>query len=248
MKSYKYSTKERAERVSKTLGCTGYHYHNENGERKYMPCKDMKTFKEKTQKKSKAKEEEVTELVSDDGTWLTSDIRIMDPASTGIGTKTTDQIVAQTKTPRDVFMRGGVSFRGESVMAEEDMEHAFGFEDTMFMDYEDTVKHYQKKLKLDKDDAIGRAIQQGKKPNLQKRTPKKIKKKKNFIDRLILKEKDIDENEDLIEDIILNKVNSNKEINGKPNKVLLNNILSLKRMAKRQGLNLDKLIELIKNE
>lgn len=109
MKSYKYSTKERAERVSKTLGCTGYHYHNENGERKYMPCKDMKTFKEKTQKKSKGKEEEVTELVSDDGTWLTSDIRIMDPASTGIGTKTTDQIVAQTKTPRDVFMRGGVS-------------------------------------------------------------------------------------------------------------------------------------------
>lgn len=248
MKSYKYSTKERAERVSKTLGCTGYHYHNDNGDRKYMPCKDMKTFKQKTEKKSKPEEKEVTELISDDGTWLTSDIKIMDPASTGIGTKTTDQIAAQTKTPRDVFMRGGVSLRGESVMAEEDMEHAFGFEDTKFMDYEDTVKHYQKKLKLDKDAAIDRAIQQGKKPNLQKRTPKKIKKKKNFIDRLILKEKGIDENEDLIEDIILNKSNSNKDLNGKPNKVLLNNISSLKRMAKKQGLNLEKLIELIKNE
>ena len=87
-----------------------------------------------------------------------------------------------------------------------------------------------------------------KKPNLNKRTHKKIKKKKNFIDRLILKEKGIDENEDLIEDIILNKSNSDKDINGKPNKVLLNNISSLKRMAKKQGLNLDKLIELIKNE
>ena len=118
----------------------------------------------------------------------------------------------------------------------------------MFMDYEDTVKHYQKKLKLDKDDAIGRAIQQGKKPNLQKRTPKKIKKKKNFIDRLILKEKGIDENEDLIEDILIKKSNSDKEMGGKPNKVLLNNISSLKRMAKKQGLNLDRLIELIKNE
>jgi hypothetical protein len=248
MKSYKYSTKERAERVSKTLGCTGYHYHNENGERKYMPCKDMKTFKEKTQKKSKAKEEEVTELVSDDGTWLTSDVRILDPASTGIGRKTTDQIVAQTKTPRDVFMRGGVSFRGESVVAEEDMEHAFGFEDTMFMDYKDTVKYYKEKLGLDKDSAEDRTIKQGKKPNLQKRTPKKIKNKKNFIDRLILKEKGIDENEDLIEDILINKSNSDKDMGGKPNKVLLNNISSLKRMAKKQGLNLDRLIELIKNE
>jgi hypothetical protein len=249
MKSYKYSTKERAERVSKTLGCTGYHYHNENGERKYMPCKDMKTFKEKTQKKSNSKEEEVTELVNDDGTWLTSDIRIMDPASTGVGTKTTDQIVAQTKTPRDVFMRGGVTMmRSESVMAEEDMEHAFGFDDTRFMDYKKTVKYYQKELGLDKDSAEERTIKQGKKPNLQKRTPKKIKQKKNFIDRLILKEKGLDENDDLIEDILINKSNYDKDINVKPNKVLLNNISSLKRMAKKQGLNLDKLIELIKNE
>ena len=50
MKTYKYSTKERAERVSKTLGCSGSHYHNEDGDRKYMPCKDMKTFNQKTKK------------------------------------------------------------------------------------------------------------------------------------------------------------------------------------------------------
>ena len=37
MKTFKYSTKERAERVAKSLGCVGSHYHNENGERKYMP-------------------------------------------------------------------------------------------------------------------------------------------------------------------------------------------------------------------
>jgi len=252
MKTYKYSTKERAKRVSKSLGCSGSHYHNENGKRKYMPCKDMKTFEEKTKKETKGKESEVTELVDFDGTWSMSNIPITDPQSSIRGGITTDKIVAQTKSPRDVFMRGGVSFRGESVMSEEDMEKAFGFQDTMFMDYDDTVKHYQKKLKLDKDSAEDRAIQQGKKPNLHKRTPKKIKKKKNFIDRLILKEKDIDENENLGEDIILDKertpkgelTNNLKNINP----LLVRNIKSLKKMAKENGITIQELIKLLKNE
>jgi hypothetical protein len=244
MKSYKYSTKERAERVAKTLGCSGSHYHNEDGERKYMPCKSHEIFKSKTKKDNKSKEEEVTELIDFDGTWKTSNVPILDPASTGVGTKTTDQIAAATKTPRDVFMRGGVSFRGESVMSEEDMEKSFGFDGTKFMDYKETVNYYQDELGLDKEAAEERAIQQGKKPNLQKRTPKKIKKKKNFIDRLILKEKGIDENEDIIEDVLLDKEKNNDNINP----ILLKNVNSIKRMAKKQGISIQKLITLIKNE
>ena len=144
MKTYKYSTKERAERVAKTLGCSGSHYHNENGNRKYMPCKDMKTFKEKTKKETKGKETEVTELIDDDGTWLTSAIPILDPASAGIGTKTTDQIVPSARMPRDPLLRGWYGYYGEGKLAEEDMADAFGFEDTMFMDYDETVKYFQK--------------------------------------------------------------------------------------------------------
>jgi hypothetical protein len=141
-------------------------------------------------------------------------------------------------------MRGGVSLRGESVMAEEDMEKSFGFDGTKFMDYKNTVKYYQKELKLDKDSAEERAVQQGKKPNLQKRAPKKIKSKKNFIDRLILKEKGIDENEDIIEDVLLDKEKNNDNINP----ILLKNVNSIKRMAKKQGISIQKLITLIKNE
>jgi hypothetical protein len=252
MKTYKYSTKERAERVAKSLGCTGYHYHNEDGERKYMPCKTMKIFKEKTKKQEKGKEEEVTELIDFDGTWLTSDVAIQDPATTIQGDVTTDLIVARTKSPRDVFMRGGVSFRGESIVGEEDMERAFGFDDTRFMDYKKTVKHYQKELGLDKDSAEERAIQQGKKPNLHKRTPKKIKKKKNYIDRLILKEKDIEESENLGEDIILDKGNDYKgELKDSLNDVnplLIRNIKSLKKMAKDNNITIQELIRLLKNE
>lgn len=250
MKTYKYSTKERAERVAKTLGCSGSHYHNEDGNRKYMPCKDMKTFKEKTKKETKGKEEEVTELIDDDGTWLTSSIPLLDPASTGIGTKTTDQIVPAARMPRDPLLRGWYGYYGEGTIKEEDMEDAFGFGDTMFMDYKDTVKHFQKKLGLDKEDAVDRTIQQGKKPNLHKRTPKKISKLKNFIDRLILKEKEIDESE-IAEDVLVDKTKSNflnKKENEDVNKLILKNINSLKKMARNQGITTQQLVRLISRE
>jgi hypothetical protein len=126
-----------------------------------------------------------------------------------------------------------------------------GFEDTMFMDFKDTVKHYEKELGLDKDAATERAIQQGKKPNLSKKTPEKIKKNKNFIDRLILKEKGIDENENLDEDILVDKNDNDKEIKLKKidiNPLLLRNIRSLKKMAKDNGLTVQELIKILKDE
>jgi hypothetical protein len=240
MKTYKYSTKERAERVAKSLGCSGSHTHNEDENKKYMPCKDMKTFKEKTKK---GKEEEVTELVDDDGTMLTSKIPITNPASTGtVGNPTTtDQKVGMQRVPRDPLLRGVYGYYGESHIREEDMEGAFGFEDTKFMDYKDTVKYYQKELDMDKDSAIERTVQQGKKPNLQKRAPKNIKKKKNFIDRLILKEKEIEE------DKIVNKT-SISDVDSPASKILKKNISALKSMAEKEGLSLNDLIRFLINE
>jgi len=247
MKTYKYSTKERAERVAKSLGCSGSHYHNEDGDRKYMPCKDMKTFKEKTKKEVEGKETEVTELVGDDGTWLSSDIPILDPQSSIDGSVFTDKIVPMSRNPRDPLLRGWYGYYGEGKLAEEDMGDAFGFEDTMFMDFKDTVKHYEKKLGLDKEDAVDRAVQQGKKPNLHKRVPKNIKKKKNFIDRLILKELD----DEITEDALFKKNSSDNEISAKDKKInpiLLRNIKSLKIMADKLGVSKMELIRMLKDE
>lgn len=241
MKTYKYSTKERAERVSKSLGCTGSHSHNEDKKKIYMPCKDMKTFEDKT-KKNKSKEE-VTELVDDDGTMLTSKIPITNPMSTGtVGNPTTtDQKVGMQKTPRDPLLRGVYGYYGESKIKENDMEKAFGFEDTKFMDYKDTVKYYQKELDLDKDSAVERAVQQGKKPNLQKRAPKRIKNKKNFVDRLILKEKEIEE------DMFVDK-KTVSDINKPASGIIKKNLQALKSMAEKEGLSVNDLIRLLKNE
>jgi predicted XRE-type DNA-binding protein len=94
---------------------------------------------------------------------------------------------------------------------------------------------------MDKDSAIERTVQQGKKPNLQKRAPKKIKKKKNFIDRLILKEKEIEE------DVVVNKT-SVSDINKPSSNIIKKNIQALKSMAEKEGLSVNDLIRLLKNE
>lgn len=245
MKTYKYSTKERAERVAKSLGCSGSHYHNEDGDRKYMPCKDMKTFKGKTKKETKGKEEEVTELIDGDGTWLSSSIPILDPASSLQGSTFTDKTVQQARNPRDPLLRGWYGYYGEGKIEEENMKDAFGYHDTLFMDYDETVEYFQKKLDLDKDAAIERTVQQGKKPKLHKRTPKNIKSKKNFIDRLILKEKDVDETDDIIEDILLKKGNGN---NADQVKIIKRNIMSLKKMAGNAGISTKQLINMLQSE
>jgi hypothetical protein len=154
-----------------------------------------------------------------------------------------------SKSPSDPFLRGwyGTAFR-ESKLSEHDMKDAFGYHDTMFMDYDETVKYFQKKLGLDKEAAIERTVQQGKKPNLVKRAPKKIKNKKNFIDRLILKEKGIDENEDIIEDKLLTNKDNEVELNDEVSNILKKNVSSLKSMAKKQGMSINQLIKLIQDE
>jgi len=244
MKSYKYSTKDRAERVAKTLGCAGFHHHNENGEKKFMPCKTHEIFKSKLKKDTKDKQE-VTELVDTDGTWLSSSIGILDPASTGIGTKTTDQIVPGSRNPRYPFLRGW----GEGEVKEEDMSKAFGYKDTKNLDAKDTIKYFKKKIG-DEQSAIERTTAFGKKETLEKNAPKKIKNLKNFIDRLILKEKELDESK-VREDKIVDKDKKDDDLTKRKldvSPLLLRNIRLIKKSAKENGLTFKELIELMRDE
>jgi hypothetical protein len=247
MKTYKYSTEERAERVAETLGCTGSHYHNEDGNRKYMPCKSHEIFLKKIKSSDKKpKEQEVTELVDDDGTWLSSDIPILSPASAGIGTKTTDQIVPAARNPRDPLLRGWYGYYGEGHVKEEDMSKAFGFEKTKDMDAKKTFKYFTDELGMDDEKAEERVDDEfGKNPERDKKS--KYKDQKGFVGRPILKEKEIDE------DVILNKKENehnteNKKLKDLINPLLVRNIRSLKRMAKEHGVSIKELMEMLKNE
>ena len=245
MKTYKYSTKERAERVSKTLGCSGSHYHNEDGDRKYMPCKSHNIFLSKTKKNKKGEEQEVTELVDADGTWLSSNTPILDPASTGIGTKTMDQIIPAARNPRDTFMRRGY---GESRVKEEDMSKAFGYKNTKDMDAKETLDYFKDELEMDDESAEHRVEDEfGKSPERDKKS--KFKNKKGFIGRPILKEK---ESEDIAEDVLVDKETNDQENIKKRvldiNPLLVRNIKSIKKMAKENGITVRELIMMLKDE
>jgi hypothetical protein len=245
MKTYKYSTKERAERVSKTLGCSGSHYHNEDGERKYMPCKSHEIFLSKTKKDKKGEEQEVTELVDADGTWLTSNNPILDPASTGIGTKTTDQIVPAARNPRDPLLRGWYGYYGENHVKEINMKKAFGYEDTMDMDAKETLDYFKDELEMDDDSAEKRVEDEfGKSPERDEKSP--YKNKKGFVGRPILKEKELGE------DVIVDKEKNDEDNVGKKrieiNPLLVRNIRSIKKMAKENGITVKELIMMLKNE
>lgn len=246
MKTYKYSTEERAERVAKTLGCTGSHYHNEDGERKYMPCKSHEIFLKKIKSSEKeSKEQEVTELVDDDGTWLSSDIPILSPANNGLGTKTTDQIVPAARNPRDPLLRGWYGYYGEGHVKEEDMSKAFGYDDTKDMDAKETLKYFKDELEMDDDSAEKRVDDEfGKSPERDKKSP--YKNKKGFVGRPILKELEIDE--DLLISKDTDDQTEKRKIKDLINPLLLRNIKSIKKLAKEHGITVKELIQMLKDE
>ena len=246
MKTYKYSTEERAERVAKTLGCTGSHYHNEDGERKYMPCKSHEIFLKKIKSSEKeSKEQEVTELVDDDGTWLSSDIPILSPANNGLGTKTTDQIVPAARNPRDPLMRGWYGYYGEGHVKEEDMSKAFCYDDTKDMDAKETLKYFKDELEIDDESAQERVDNEfGKSPERDRKSP--FKNKKGFVGRPILKELEIDE--DLLITKDTDDQTEKRKIKDLINPLLLRNIKSIKKLAKEHGITVKELIQMLKDE
>ena len=248
MKTYKYSTKERAERVSKTLGCSGSHYHNEDGDRKYMPCKSHNIFLSKTKKNKKSEEQEVTELVDADVTWLSSNTPILDPASTGIGTKTMDQIIPAARNPRDPLMRGWYGYYGEGRVKENNMIKAYGYKATMNMDAKETLDYFKDELEMDDESAEHRVEDEfGKSPERDNKS--KFKNKKGFAGRTILKEK---ESEDIAEDVLVDKETNDQENIKKRvldiNPLLVRNIKSIKKMAKETGITVRELIMMLKDE
>jgi hypothetical protein len=246
MKTYKYSTEERAERVAKTLGCTGSHYHNENGDRKYMPCKSHEIFLKKiNSSEDEPKEQEVTELVDDDGTWLSSDIPILSPASAGIGTSTTDQIVQAARNPRDPLLRGWYGYYGEGRVKENDMSKAYGYKDTMNMDAEETLEYFKDELEMDDVSAEKRVEDEfGKSPERDEKSP--YKNKKGFVGRPILKEKEV--GEDVLFDKKTGEDIEKRKVKDLINPLLLRNIRSIKRLAKEQGISVKELMQMLRDE
>jgi hypothetical protein len=210
------------------------------------------------------KKDELGELVDYDGSFLSSKIPIYNPYLSPKGTM--DQEIVATRQTNNPITRGYRVYWGEGeeetdeVINETDFSDAFGYEETKDKNGPETFKTFVKELGLGKDEAAERTRQQGKEPDPKihrqklKRVPKKIKKQKGFIDRMTISEKEnLDEEKKemmkkMVEDIVMNKKSSDKDMSKKSNlsKVLIKNLENIKKLADKEGIEINDLVKILK--
>ena len=231
---------------------------------KIFQDKKLKTTKDVKNRLDKVKSE-IDELVDYDGTFLGSKIPILNPKLSPKGT--TDQEVVQNRQTNNPVTRGYRVYWGESedeegnIVAEVNMEDAFGYEETKDLTGPETFDTYMDDFDLSFEEAAERTRMQGKEPDPKihkkklKRVPKKIKGDENYIDTLTLVERRKLEEErkekmrKMVEDIILGKKSKDKEVNKSNNalsKLLMKNLESIKKLADKEGISVSELIKVLK--
>lgn len=209
-----------------------------------------KNVKKITKSDKKLTKKEIDELIDFDGTFLSSKIPFINQYLSP--RKTMDQTVVAARISNDPVTRGYRVYYGESeqekedVIGEEDMSDAFGYEETLNKDFKETVKTFKEMGVKDPQERMNRAKQLGKIPSVKKRKGK-LKQR--------LTEKEIEEEKKnrmvkMVEDIITNKLgNSDGEVIEKVDslsKILIKNLESIKKLAKKEGISLNKLINVLK--
>lgn len=197
-------------------------------------------------------EGEIKELVGPDGTMKDSSVPFLD--MTLHPRKTTDQTIPMARVSNDPVTRGYRVYWGESIEKDEnlvnevDYSDAFGYDETRDKDYNGTVKTLKK---MGVENPVERAKQFGKLP---KQKVKKTKTGKKVLKQRLVEKKPIEEIQrqkmlKMVEDILVNK-KKDSEISEKEKqltKSMLNQIKSLKNLAKKEGLDIKDLIKALKN-
>ena len=237
----KYNTfrkQSAAEKRAEELGCKGSHKMDKG----FMPCSTHKEFEKVS--KTKKPQGEIDELIDFDGTMNNSKIP---PLNLGLTPrKTTDQTVAAARITADPLLRGYRVFYTESEIKEEDFSTAFGYDETKDMDAEEAIDYFVDELGFEEDKAEGRVEELGKTPELDGQ------KTKGAFTRMRLKEKFYTKKEmKEIIDGIVSKKSETKDIQFAPkemSKIITRNIQTLKKLAEKDGISVNQLISMLKNE
>ena len=214
-----------------------------------------KVAKEKKIKTTKGLKKDLEELVNLDGALSNSKIPILDPKLHPM--KTMDQTVAAARITNDPISRGYRTYYGESVeeIDEVDMSGAFGYEETEDMDGAETYKYLVKKMGMEPDEAKERTKQKGQDPTGNKDKKSKYYKDKNFVTRATLSEIQKQKMIKVVEDILMNKKNSDNSEVGKKEMgksidelplLIRKNLKSLLNHVEKNGYSKEDLIKLIK--
>lgn len=220
--------------------------------KKVFKKEKLKNIEEKLKQLSKSNEklskQEIDELVDEDGTLRGSRVPILNKYLTP--KKTMDQTVVASRISNDPVTRGYRVYYGESKIQSDDvineinMEDAFGYEETKNKDFKETVKTFKEMGIADPEERIERTKQLGKLPNVKKR---KGKLKQRLTEKEIEEEKKVMMAK-MVEDII-SKKNSDGDIinkNDSLSKIIIKNLENIKKLAKKEGISLNKLINVLK--
>jgi hypothetical protein len=201
---------------------------------------------------------EIDEYVDTDGTLLSTKTPLYN--MTLSPKKTMDQTIDSTRVPGLTFAYGGGRrLYGENEENNNDnvneinMKDAFAYDDTEFLDFEDTMKTFKKLGIDDPEERLNRTKQLGK---LKGQKVRKSKDGKKFLKQRLVEKEKLDEIRKqkmvkMVEDILTKKGNDHEimekdsDTNGL-NKIISKNLESIKKLAKKEGISINKLINILK--
>ena len=191
-------------------------------------------------------EEELEELVDYDGSIVGSKVPLgWENVKTMSATKTMDASIPMSRQSgeqgRGYFFK---RYWGESVeeLGEHDMSEVLGYDDTIFMDADETIEYFKKEHDMDETEAEDRAESMGKTKDLDK----KGEADENF-QRLV-------EDDDIIKmlEVILNKKDENTDIQNTEDVEIPHYIDKklrlIQKYARNNGINMNSIINRLKNE
>jgi hypothetical protein len=220
---------------------------------KVVNSKQKPPFKEVEKNiKSVNKKGEVSELVDDDGSMLGSNIPILNLTLTP--KKTMDQTVIATRQTNNPVTRGYRVYYGESeekeddVLSEVDFSDAFGYEETEDMDFNNSVKTLKK---MGVENPVERTNQFGKLKGVKPKRDKKgrLVLRQRLAEKETLEERQKKEMVKMVEDILTKKSKDSSDVLEKDttiSKILEKNLQSIKKIADKEGISINKLINILK--
>lgn len=206
-------------------------------------------------------EGEIDELVNPDGSFISSNTPILNQRN--LAKKTMDQTVRMTRSNQFPFFRTYWSESKENnsdkLLDEIDQSESFGFEETEEAHTYDQANNIMKKMGVEDPFERNERVKRlgfDKSLDKQLKQEKKHGKCKNCFTKRRLSELEKEKMETLIDEILLSKKNiskdvvkktkENNELNQSMEKILIRNIEAIKKLANKEGVDINKLVKHLK--
>lgn len=201
---------------------------------------------------------EIDEYVDSDGTLLSSRTPLYN--MTLSPKKTMDQTIDNARTPGLTFAYGGGRrMYGENegkkidLIDEVDMSDAFGYDETKDKDFKTTLQIFKKMGIDDPKERLDRTKKFGKLPNQKVKKTQSGKKvlKQRLVEKEYLDEIRKQKMIKMVEDILTKKGNDHDIMEKESDtsglsKIINKNLESIKKLAKKEGISINKLINILK--